>query len=147
MGIELFERTATADGRLLKVEQLVEPNASQEPGHGIGFLLTFDVGRILVVPDRERGCLAMRHLPSAAEELRLVSLAEEEPWWKVMGNTLTRVWPGGQGQGAVSSEADPTELRVQFRADDENPKVIVLGYDEGRVRVGEMGREGPRSLA
>ena len=141
MSMELFERAAEAEGRILKAEQLVESGGIANPEHGIGYLLTFDVGRILVLPDRERGCLVLRPVTDAEElaEVQLASLMEEEPWWKVLGDCLARVWPGGQGPGAISSEGDPDEICLQFRADDDSPKVISLCYEAGRVRVSETG--------
>jgi hypothetical protein len=134
---ELFEKAAEADARILKVDQLMESGADPTPEQGIGYLLTFDVGRVLVLPDREKACLALREVPSAEEieEIQLLSLSEEEPWWRVMGQSLTGAWPGARGEGASSSAGDPDEIRLQFRADEENPKVISLRYGGGRVHV------------
>jgi len=43
LGIELFERAAESRGCILRVEQLVLPGGSAEPGRASGYLLTFDV--------------------------------------------------------------------------------------------------------
>jgi len=144
VSMELFQRALEADGRILKAEQLVESGGIANPGQGIGYLLTFDVGCILVLPDRERACLVVRQIESAEEvaEVQLASLMEEEPWWRILGHRLAQVWPGEQGEGALSGEGDPDEIRLQFRADDKNPRVVSLCYDAGRVRVGETGTHG-----
>ncbi len=141
--MELFERAAQADARILRVDQLMESGADPNPEQGIGYLLTFDVGRVLVLPDREKACLVLREVSSAeeVEEIQLLSLAEEEPWWRVVGQSLTGAWPGPRGEGAASSAGDPDEIRLQFRADEENPKVISLHYGAGRVHVQQ--RENP----
>lgn len=141
MGIELFERVAEARGRMLRVEQLVPAGGASDPRRGPGLLLTFDVGRILVVADPAHGRLLVRHIESAAEveAIKRAPLDEEEPWWRVAGNSITRAWPGGAGagEGAAAGTGDLREVRLQFREDEENPKVISLRYDDGAVRVAE----------
>ena len=139
MGIDLFEQAADAGGRILRVEQLVAADGDGDPQRGPGYLLTFDVGRILVAADPKHEQLLLRHVEDASEvsALRLASLDEEEPWWKVAGNPITRVWPAADGgEGAVAADA-VHGVRLQFRADDENPKVISMVYEGGAVRVGE----------
>jgi hypothetical protein len=139
LGIELLERAAEARGRVLRVELLPLAGSEPESARGAGFLLTFDIGRVLVVADPSRRRLVLRHVQSPAEleSIRLVPLDEEEPWWRVAGNPLTRIWPGNAGEGAASAEGDLQEVRLQFREDDERPKVISLRYADGVVRVAE----------
>ena len=135
--MELFDRAAQADARLLRVDQLMESGTDPTPEQGIGYLLTFDMGRVLVLPDREKACLTSREISSdeGIAEIQLLSLSEEEPWWRVVGQSLARAWPGVHGEGALSSAGDPDEIRLQFRADEENPRVISLHYRGGRVHV------------
>ena len=142
MGIELFERAAEARGRILRVEQILAAGGDPDPSHGAGYLLTFDVGRILVAADRVHGRLLLRHVGSTAEvaSIARAPLDEEEPWWKVSGHPITRAWPVDGGAGAASGAGDVHELRLQFRDDGENPKVISLRYDEGAVWVAEAVR-------
>ncbi len=139
MGIELFERAAESRGRLLRAEQLVTADGDADPQRGAGYLLTFDVGRILVAADRAHQRLLLRHVaaPEEVQSIKLAPLDDEEPWWRVAGNTITRAWPGGDGEGAASGAGAVRELRMQFREDDESPKVIALRYEDGVVRVGE----------
>ena len=136
MGIELFERAAEARGRILRVEQLVPEGGGSNPACGAGYLLTFDVGRILVAPDAASGGLRLAHveqhgdLPGA-----LLPLEEEEPWWRVVGNPITRAWPATTGAGAAASAGRVSAVRIQFREDEEDPRVISLSFEGGAVRA------------
>ena len=96
MGIELFERAAENSARILRVEQLAPADGGRDPAHGPGYLLTFDVGRILVAANPSTGMLVISEIP-VDDELgaRLVALDQEEPWWRLAGNPITRVWPAG----------------------------------------------------
>jgi len=139
LSIELFERAAQTEARILKAEQLVEQGSEPSPEEGVGYLLTFDVGRVLVLPDSQNACLALREIKNAAdlEAIQLLSLAEEEPWWRVLGQRLARVWLGSEGEGALSPGSTPAQVRLQFRADTDNPKIIALDYAAGRVQIRE----------
>ena len=139
MSIELLERAAETEARILKAEQLVEQGSEPSPEEGVGYLLTFDVGRILVLPDSQNACLALREIKNAEdlEAIQLLSLAEEEPWWRVLGQRATRAWLGSQAEGALSSDSTPDQVRLQFRPDTDNPKVISMEYSDGRVQVRE----------
>ena len=139
MSIELLERAAETEARILKAEQLVEQGSEPSPEEGVGYLLTFDVGRILVLPDSQNACLALREIKNAKdlEAIQLLSLAEEEPWWRVLGQRATRAWLGSQAEGALSSDSTPDQVRLQFRPDTDNPKVISMEYADGRVQVRE----------
>jgi len=144
LGIELFERVAEAQGRILKVDQLVAAGGDPDPSRGPGYLLTFDVGRILVVADPQHDRLLVRAVesPAAVEAIRTASVEEEEPWWRVVGNPATRAWPGSDGEGATAASGDVREVRIQFREDTENPRVVSLRYDAQAVRVGMEGTDG-----
>lgn len=143
MGIEVLERAAEERARILRVEQLVSADGG-DPQRAPGYLLTFDVGRVLVAADPTHERLLVRHIQRSDElaSLRLDPLDEEEPWWRVAGNPITRVWPAADGgEGAVSDDA-PHDVRLQFREDDENPRVISLRYESGAVCAGEESRHG-----
>jgi hypothetical protein len=139
LGIEIFERAAEAGGRLLRVEQLA-PTGSVDRGvaHGFAYVLTFDVGRICVAADPATRILSLRQVENPSElSGELIVLDEEDPWWKVSGNEVTRVWPGTEGVGASSGSERVGDLRIQFRKDDENPRIISLRYDDGAVTISE----------
>ena len=53
----------------------------------------------------------------------------------MLGNSITRAWPGVRSEGAASGGAETGDVRLQFREDSENPKVISLSYAAGSVRV------------
>lgn len=121
--MERLERVAEAGGRLLKVDQLGEKAA----GVAAGFLLTFDVGRLLLEVDPWAGRVrsvvieAVAEIPPGAEVV-----SEKEPWWRLLGCPLARV-----GAGDVGAQG----LRLQFRADHENPRMIVLQPSGSEIQV------------
>ena len=139
MSIELFERAAQTEARILKAEQLVEQGSEPSPEKGVGYLLTFDVGRVLVLPDSQNACLALREIKNTEdlEAVQLLSLSEEEPWWRVMGQRVTRAWLGSQAEGAMSPGSMPDQVRLQFRADTDNPKIISIEYARRQVQIRE----------
>jgi hypothetical protein len=136
LGIELFERAADADGRILKVEQLPLSMDEPDPSRGVGYLLIFDVGRILVAADPGTGSLAVKEIPAQATlKGDRLSIEEEEPWWRVVGCGLARCWPGAVGEGATGVSDESSHVCLQFRADEDNPRVISLKFDGGVVAV------------
>ena len=90
------------------------------------FLLTFDVGRLLVSADASGNQLNLMHFENR-DDLPggLVLADEDEPWWRLLGNPLAQVEVGEDPRNSV---------RLQFRKDDENPRSITL------VREGEVVR-------
>jgi hypothetical protein len=136
VGIELFERAAEARGRILRVEQLVPEGAGSNPACGAGYLLTFDVGRILVAPDAATGELRLTHVEQRGDvQGALLPLEEEEPWWRVVGNPITRAWQASGDAGTTASAGESSDVRIQFREDEENPKVISFRFEGGAVCV------------
>ena len=142
MGIELFERAAEARGCFLKAELLLEAGSEGDPQRGPGYLLTFDIGRILIAADRKNARLLVRQIESRDEvdSVPLAPLDEEEPWWRLAGNPITRAWPCPDGSGASASD-EISDLRMQFRADDESPHIVSLRYEAGAVCVALHERE------
>jgi len=114
--MDWFERVAETGGLLLRVD-CAEPT-------GIGgscLLMTFDNGRLLVTADPVEHHLVVEVAASredAPGELLLAN--EEEPWWRVLGSPLVRVSP--LSEGVPLSQG----LRLQFRADDDAPRIIAL---------------------
>jgi hypothetical protein len=121
--MERLERVAEAGGRLLKAERL---NTVSDRLAG-SFLLTFDVGRLLVEVMPEAGKIrtvaieGVEDIPSGAEDA-----SEDDPWWRVIGFPLTRVAAGDIGAQGLS---------IQFRADNENPKIITVRPSGSEVQV------------
>lgn len=127
--LEIFERAARAQGRILRVE------ADRAGALARVLALTFDVGRILVrseagevhaeaVPDRDA-------LPAG-----LVLLDEEEPWWRILGQPITAAWPA---KGGVSSDGAPGRalpaLKLRFRENDQNPRIVALTAAGPALRI------------
>ncbi len=127
--LEIFERAVASGGRLLRVEA---DRLGPRPEH---LVLTFDIGRIGI---RTRdGALAVEHYAERAELPEgLLSLAEEEPWWRLLGHPLTAVWPGEarEGAGAVGLTS-ASLLKLRFRQESENPRVVVLEAGDGSLAV------------
>ena len=94
--------------------------------------LTFDVGRVVVRPSgaglavetiEDRGAL-----PSG-----LVPLDEEEPWWRVLGQSITAVWP--VGDGAAEDGARLAAVKLRFRESDQNPRIVAVRAAGRSLRV------------
>jgi hypothetical protein len=128
-GLEIFERAADARGRLLRVE------ADRSGSTVSDLILTFDVGRIGVTPADEG--LAIRHFADASElPAGLAALDEEEPWWRLLGHPITAAWPGGVEEGVgAQGLSSLMVLKLRFREDSENPRVIRLEAVGKAVRV------------
>lgn len=125
MGIELLERAVKGGGQLLRAE--ASPVAGQADRVAV-LLLTFDLGRIAVSADVRAAALRIEYVASAERTPQgLRDVSEEEPWWRVLGSPIARVWPvGPEPEGA---------LRVQFRADDKSPRVVGLAPRAGAVAI------------
>lgn len=128
-GFELFERAVEAGGRLLRAE-------GDRAGATVGVLaLTFDVGRLVVLPTDDglvvRGVTERDAMPEG-----LGSLDEEEPWWRLLGNELTAAWPGGVEEGVgARGLGSLMVLKLRFRKESENPRVVRLEATGNSLRV------------
>ena len=125
MGIELFERAVRGGGQLLKAE--VRPLGDRTDRVG-GLLLTFDLGRIAVSVEPLTKALVADYVDaSASVPPGLEDVREEEPWWRVLGSPLARCEAvGPEHEGAV---------RLQFRADDQSPRIVTLTPRGGCVAI------------
>ena len=125
MGIELFERAVRGGGQLLNAEVCPLAGRSDRVSR---LLLTFDLGRIDVSVDpvsqrvRADFVASPDEAPPGVEDAR-----QEEPWWRVLGSPLACTWEGGAGHEA--------KLCLQFRADDQSPRVIALEPDGGSISI------------
>ncbi|MFP8872409.1 MAG: hypothetical protein VCB43_13920 [Myxococcota bacterium] len=118
--MQRFERVVEAGGVLLKAERF----AGKDPLLVACLLLTFDVGRLLV--EVAPGALTIRTTVMETKDAvpaGMVDGAEEEPWWRVLGGPLSR------------TQATDSGVRLQFRADADNPRIIALENSGGEVRV------------
>lgn len=111
--MELLERVVETGGQLLRVER--------DPA---GLLLTFDVGRVRfrATPGGD-GVAAELLAPGADASAGAVDAGEQEPWWRLLGNPLTAVWP------------EAGALRLRFRPESANPKVVRLAIAGGGVQA------------
>ncbi len=89
-----------------------------------------------MAPDAASGGLRLTHVEERGDVSgALLPLDEEEPWWRVLGNPITRAWPATAHAAAAASGGESNDVRIQFREDEENPKVICFRFEEGAVRV------------
>lgn len=121
--MERLMRVVEAGGRLLRAERVGSAGGQL----AAGLLLTFDVGRLLVKVDVAAGEIHSVYMESTDEVPHGAELAsEDEPWWRFIGCRLARAWPGEVGaQG----------LRLQFREDHDNPRVVSLVPSGSEVQV------------
>jgi hypothetical protein len=89
-----------------------------------GILLTFDVGRLVVAIDAGKGGLRVDYGTDVdLDEGDLERADEEDPWWTLMGHELTRARRG------------PDVLELQFRAEDQSPKLVTFTLRGGAIDV------------
>lgn len=128
-GLAILERAAEARGKILRAE-------ADRAGASVGLLmLTLDVGRIVIAPGDEG--LEVAAIDAGGEVPDgLGALDEEEPWWRLLGQPLTAAWPGGVEEGVgASGLGSLMVLKLRFREEDENPRVVRLEATGSAIRV------------
>jgi hypothetical protein len=127
--LEIFERAATARGRILRVEA-----DRADPLPRI-LALTFDIGRIALRP--EAGEIRAETIPDRAVlPAGLVPLDEEDPWWRVLGQPITAVWPVDDGEtGPVATVRALRAVKLRFRESDQNPRIVAITAAGAALRV------------
>lgn len=128
-GLAILERAAEARGKILRAE-------GDRAGASVGLLmLTLDVGRIVIAPGDEG--LEVAAIDAGGEVPDgLGALDEEEPWWRLLGQPLTAAWPGGVEEGVgASGLGSLMVLKLRFREENENPRVVRLEATGSAIRV------------
>ena len=125
--VEIFERAVTARARILRVEA---DRSEAAPGL---LALTFDVGRVTVRSDGQ-SLVAETVAERAALPPGLVPLDEEEPWWRVLGQSITAAWPIA-GSGEASRPPQLAALKLRFRESDQNPRIVAVEVAGPALRV------------
>ena len=124
MGIEFFERAIEGNAVLLKAE--TGGAVGTQPAKML--VLTFDVGCIELHVDPARKELAITHVKTPEQSPHdLADVTEQEPWWRLVGCPLARVWSAG--------DVLRGGLCLQFREDDKNPRIVTLEPRDARVSV------------
>lgn len=126
--IGVFERAVAARGRILRVE------ADREDGPPRILALTFDIGRVVVRSEegevRVEAVAEREALPGG-----LVSLAEEDPWWRVLGQPITAARPLDAEQEPVARAARLGGFALRFREPEQNPRVVRVAAAGPALRV------------
>lgn len=118
--MDVLDRAATAGATLLKAERIPAPGGNT----AAAFLLTFDVGRVLVHVDAATGNLEATHIEDRTVlEENLLDAGEEEPWWRLLGCPLSRSQP--------SPTAD--QVRLQFTISGVRPRTLRLASSAGGI--------------
>ena len=128
-GLAILERAAEARGKILRAE-------GDRAGASVGLLmLTLDVGRIVIAPGDEG--LEVAAVDAGGEfPDGLGALDEEEPWWRLLGQPLTAAWRGGVEEGVgASGLGSLMVLKLRFREENENPRVVRLEATGSAIRV------------
>jgi len=125
VGIELFERAISGGGQLLQAE--IAPLGADTATVAM-LALTFDVGRIVVHAEPGGAELSIEYVESPEQISKaLQDASEEEPWWRLLGSPLARAWPPGPDH--------PGAVCIQFRGDDQNPRVVTLQPRGSAIRI------------
>ena len=126
--IDIFERAATARARILRVE------ADRADALPRILALTFDIGRILIRTG-DGGIRAEVVADRAALPPGLVALDEEDPWWRVLGQSITAVWPVEGEMGPLKTLPEVQALKLRFRESDQNPRIVGITAAGPALRV------------
>ncbi len=128
-GLEIFERAVEARGRILRAEA---DRTGPTPGV---LVLTFDVGRIVIRPADDG--LLLEHVGDAGKlPDGIEPLDETEPWWRLLGESITAAWPGGVEDGVgARGLGSLMVLNLRFREESDNPRTVRLESAGRAVRV------------
>jgi len=123
--MEVFKNAANASAQLLKAERLAQASGDETPLTS-AYLLTFDVGRVLLAADPARGRLTAHSIPDQeAVPGGLVDASEDEPWWRLLGCSLAHATPS----------TEPTSLRLDFRISGGGLRSLDLVMTGGAIRA------------
>jgi len=121
--VEVFERAVAARGRILRVE------ADRADALPRILALTFDIGRVVLRPIGE-GIAVEAVAEREALPGGLVPLDEEDPWWRVLGQPITAVWPLDDPKATA-----PGAVKLRFRESDQNPRVVAIAAAGPALRI------------
>jgi hypothetical protein len=125
VGIELLERAVRGGGQLLTAEICPLGGRTDRVG---ALVLTFDLGRIAVSVEPLTKSLVVDYVESRDQAPPgLEDAGQEEPWWRLLGSPLARTWTAGPGHEGA--------LCLQFRADDQSPRIVTLEPRGGSVSI------------
>lgn len=132
MADPILQEIVEAGGKLLRVER--EPVLGRQSARvARRVVLTLDTGRLWIEPSPDDRELALRLAPgAAAADESLASADEEDPWWALRGEELCGVW------AASDAATDTAGVDLQFRRDDENPKIVMLRLRDSLVHISAL---------
>ena len=122
--MELLLRAAGAGGQLIRADRLAP--LGEDAARAVAFLLTFDIGRILVAADPAAARLVATAVPDReSAPTGLLDASEEEPWWRILGAPLAH----------AHSDADQRRVALQFQSSGGDLRTIVLAIDGPRIHA------------
>lgn len=123
--MEVFKNAAEAGAQLLKAERLAQAGG-EETSLASAYLLTFDVGRVLLAADPARGRIAADPIPDPdSVPGGLVDASEDEPWWRLLGCSLAQATP----------TSEPASIRLDFRISAGGLRSLDLVLTGGAIRA------------
>jgi hypothetical protein len=123
--MEVFKNAAEAGAQLLKAERLAQAGGDETPLTS-AYLLTFDVGRVLLAADPARGRLVADPIPDPdSVPGGLIDASEDEPWWRLLGSSLAQATPA----------SEPASLRLDFRVSGGGLRSLALVLTGGAIRA------------
>jgi len=123
---EILEDVMSRQGRLLDVERMAV-RGRPTPRIARAVLLVFDIGAVRIEAG-EAGIEVSRVERDAEPPDGFEAAREEAPWWALLGSKTPRVWRERDGERL-------TATHLQFRSDDDNPKIVTLALDEAHLAV------------
>ncbi|MDJ0788528.1 MAG: hypothetical protein QNK05_17110 [Myxococcota bacterium] len=108
--LAVLERVAEAGGRLLRVEREPLPGPAGARESRV-LRLVFDVGLL----DLHAAAGGQLRASKPEAEALPVDAGEEDPWWALLGTPLAR-----------AQLHEGSSVLVQFRHDDDSPRIFVL---------------------
>jgi hypothetical protein len=122
--LEPFERFIKAKGRILRAE------ADRTGPTSEVLALTFDLGRVLI-RSSDQGLIVSEAKDRTALPEGMVSLDEEEPWWRLLGQPISAARPAGVEGGIEAAEGAPQPaamlvLNLRFGEASNHSRIVCL---------------------
>jgi len=125
----LLDEWISSGARLLAAER-IPLRGSIDAARALSLVLTFDCGKLRLEPGEDGESLSiLGGAEGEAAASGLLSADEEEPWWALLGHGLCAAAVDRDDAGGAK------RLRLQFRAEGDNPRFVHVDARDGQLRV------------